>query len=141
MAKQAKNPERQARAKQTKAAMIARGWLSDDGITWLHHERGGSLYLVAGDGRVKVGKALTDRLATRLAEHTANGLTQVVWTVDYPAGGDRNVDLDEVACIDAIHGAFPPLVKNDGLDGFRESVWSDDPAAVLAVVEAALAGG
>lgn len=83
MAKQAKDPERQARAKQTKAEMIARGWLSDDGITWLHHERGGSLYLVAGDGRVKVGKTLTGRLGIRLAEHAANGLTQVVWTLDY----------------------------------------------------------
>jgi hypothetical protein len=138
MAKQAKDPERQARAKQTKAQMIARGWLSDDGITWLHHKRGGSLYLVAGDGRVKVGKALTKRLGTRLAEHSANGLTEVVWTLNYPVGGHRNVDLDELACIDAIREAFPPLEKTDGLDGFRESVWSDDPQAVLVVVRRAL---
>jgi len=33
MAKQAKDPERQARRKRTKAQMIARGWLSDDGVT------------------------------------------------------------------------------------------------------------
>ena len=141
MAKQAKDPARQARGKQTKAQMIARGWLSDDGITWLHHERGGSLYLVAGSGRVKVGKALTGRLGTRLAEHAANGLTHVVWTAGYPAGGHRNVDLDEVACIEAIREAFPPLEKADGLDGFRESVWSDDPQAVLAVVRGVIACG
>jgi hypothetical protein len=49
MAQQARDPERQAQGNQTKARMITRGWLSGDGITWLHHERGGSLYLVAGD--------------------------------------------------------------------------------------------
>jgi hypothetical protein len=32
-------------------------------------------------------------------------------------------------------------VKKDGLDGFRESAWSDDSAAVLAVVQAALVRG
>ena len=56
-----KETRRRLTTKQVKPQMIAGGCLSDDVIARRHHELGDALYLVLGDGGVRVGTAPTDK--------------------------------------------------------------------------------
>jgi hypothetical protein len=90
-----------------------------------------SLYLVFGNGLVKVGIGKGDAVA-RLAAAARNGLTDLLalWTVEDGTG----IGEVEAACVLALGEVYDPASRSDVLGGFRETVWCDEPEAAREIV-------
>ena len=93
----------------------------------------GWLYVVAGEGKVKVGGSMdADTLADRLRKHATNGLADVcgTWQVD-PADGSTL----EAQALAAVLSEWDQVGTTVLPHGGTETVWCDDPGAVVAVID------
>ena len=96
----------------------------------------GWIYVVSGPGQVKVGGSMDEKtLARRLSDHEKKGLTEVhaTWQVDPKRGS-----AIEAAAVAVVLAEWDQVGTTILPNGGTETVWCDDPAAIVALVESVI---